>query len=112
MAKLTKHPPGYPVVFKNPTTGKAARGSIVDEVWALDPEEFDDVAIAHDGWREGAPVAQLIEWANGDKSVRITYYLRPHGGGADAWYFGGQFAATMDIDAYRSLLNKLKQRNW
>jgi hypothetical protein len=61
MAKLTRHPPGYPVVFTNPTTGEPVQGQILEEVWALEPEEFPPVALSNDGWREAAFVAQLIE---------------------------------------------------
>jgi hypothetical protein len=112
MAKLTKHPPGYPVVFTNPTTGEPVQGQIVDEVWATEPDEFGPVASANDGWREGAFVAQLIEWPDGYRSVRITYYLRPDGTGPDTWYFGGQYSASMGLDEYHSLIGKLQQKHW
>lgn len=110
MAKLFRHPPGWPVTFTNPTTGEPCQGHIVDEVWAREPDEFLDYAPANDGWREGAFVAQLIEWEDKYRSVRFTYYLRPEGGDSKSWYFGGQYAPSMSLDDYRSLLAKLNGR--
>lgn len=112
MAKPTRHSPGHPVVFTNPTTHEPIQGRIVEEVWATEPEDFPPIAPPNDGWREGAFVAQLIEWPGSYQSVRITYYLRPEGGGPDTWHFGGQFAASMSLDEYRSLLGKLQQKRW
>lgn len=112
MTKLTRHPAGHPVVFTNPTTHQPFQGQILDEVWAREPEEFPPVAPASHGWREGAFVAQLIKWSTGEQSVRITYYLRPEGGGPDTWYFGGQYAPSIELDEFRSFLEKLLQKGW
>ncbi len=112
MAMLCRHQRGYPVVFTNPTTGEPTTGQILDEVWAKEPEGFPETAPENNGWREGAFVAQLIEWPDGDRSVRITYYLRPEGGGPNTWYFGGQYAPSMSLDYYQSLLKKLHEKNW
>ena len=55
MAKLTRHPPGHPVTFTNPTTGDPIQGRIVDEVWAVEPDDFGPLAPdTNDGWREAA----------------------------------------------------------
>jgi len=113
MGSLRRHPPGYEVVFKNPTTKEPYVGTIVDEVWATEPEEFGETALTDNGgWREGAFVAQLIEWPNGHRSVRFTYYLRPEGSGSDSWYFGGQYAASMGVKDYRQLMEKLGHVSW
>jgi len=113
MAKLTRHPPGHPVTFTNPTTGDPIQGRIVDEVWAVEPDDFGPLAPdTNDGWREAAFVAQLIEWPEAYRSVRFTYYLRPQGGGSGSWYFGGQYAASMSLEEYRSRLGKLQQKRW
>lgn len=110
---LRKHPVGYPVTFKNPTTKEPFVGLILDEVWAKEPGDFAPTAPTENaGWREGAHVAQLIEWPNGNRSVRITYYLRPEGGDSDSWYFAGQYSSSMPIEDFRSLFDKLEQKDW
>lgn len=112
MARLRRHAEGHPVKFRKPGGGQQAAGQILDEVWAREPEEFAERAPANDGWREAAFVAQLIDWGGGYRSVRVTYYLRPEGGGPDGWYFGGQYAASMSMEEYRSLLNRLNAKAW
>jgi hypothetical protein len=81
-------------------------------VWAREPEEFGQFAPLNDGWREAAFVAQMIDWGGGYRSVRFTYYLRPEGGGPESWYFGGQYAPSMSLDEYRTLLLKLGAAAW
>jgi hypothetical protein len=61
MGKLTKHSFGYPVTYTNPTTGERVTGKIIDEAWAIEPEDFGPIAEPNNGWREGAFVAQLLE---------------------------------------------------
>ena len=112
MAKLSRHPAGYQVVFTNPTTGAPEYGQILDEVWAKEPDQFGPTALPDAGWREGAFVAQLIKWKHGHQSVRITYYLRPEGGGPDTWYFGGQYSPSMDLNEFRELFGKLRSKDW
>jgi hypothetical protein len=112
MAKLLRHDPGHPVVFTNPETGQPEYGEILDEVWAREPEEFEGEAPSDGGWRQAAFVAQLIKWQNGYRSVRITYYLRPEGGGPGTWYFGGQYSPSMSLDEFRSLMTKLQTKGW
>lgn len=112
MAKLQRHAVGHPVTFSNPTTGARETGRILDEVWAKEPHEFSANSPDYDGWREGAFVAQLIEWPGGYRSIRITYYLRPKGGDETSWYFGGQYAPSMSLDEFRDLFRKLSAKNW
>ena len=111
MARLKRHPPGHQVTFKNPTTKEKTYGKIVDEVWAKEPEEFDEEAPDNGGWREGAFVAQLFEWPY-HRSVRITYYIRPEREGPDSWRFGGQYSSSMSLEEYRSLFRKLQKKKW
>ena len=112
MGKLERHPKGYHVTFKNPATGKLVRGQILDEVWAREPENFADTAPSNDGWREGAHVAQFIDWGQGYRSVWIAYYLRPESGGPDTGYFGGQYSSLMSLKDFRALRRKLCKKGW
>lgn len=112
MAQLRKHSAGHPVTFKNPSTRQPVIGHILDEVWADDPESFGLVAPASDGWRQAAFVAQLVRWPGNRDRVRFTYYLRPEGGGPNSWYFGGQYAPSMSIAQYRTLIKSLNDRHW
>ena len=106
MAELTSHI-GNRVTFTNPTRREPEYGLIQDEIWAREPNEFADIAPPDNGWREGAFVVQLIRLNDGYRSIRFTYYLRPEGGGRNTWYFGGQYAPSMGLDDYRSLLGKI-----
>lgn len=112
MSKLEKHRAGWQVKFTNPSTKQVDTGKIVEEVWAREPEDFEETAPANDGWRQAAFVAQLIEWGGGYRSVRITYYLRPERGRPDSWYFGGQYSPSMSVEDFHGLLKKLNERNW
>ena len=112
MAKLIKHPAGWRVTFRHPDTKELVVGEIVDEVWAVDPEEFEEHAPENSGWRQAAFVAQLVEWPESGRRVRITYYVRPEGGGPHTWRFGGQYAASMSVEEFRSLVGKLAPKNW
>lgn len=110
MGKLGR--PGRTVTFRHPDTGEKVVGKIIDEAWAIEPDEFEEYAPENYGWRQGAFVAQLVEWPEAGPRVRITYYLRPEGGGAETWYFGGQYSASMSLDEFRSLMRKLAAKNW
>ena len=114
MGKLFKHnPPNDQVTFTNPTSSEPVQGRILEEVWAIEPECFGAEAPHSDGWREPAFVVQLIEWQPDNfRSVRFTYYLRPEGGGPHSWYFGGQYAPSMGLEEYVSLMDKLKNKDW
>lgn len=114
MAKLFRHPVGHQVALRNPTTGKESVGRILDEVWLQEPEEFTPIAPKNDGWREGAPVVQLIEFPseNNRRYVRFTYYVRQEGQDAESWRFGGQHALFLPVEDYRMLLTKLQVKAW
>src|SRR3954462_1685998 len=76
---------GRPVEFKPPiSVGEmpTRKGTIKDEIWSKvypDPE-----------WGHYIYTSQLIEWENGERSVRLTYYYLP--AGASRWLFGGQYS--------------------
>ena len=115
MGKLIRHPVGHKVTFRKPGTGEIVIGKILDEVWLREPEEFLPVAPPSNGWREGAPVIQLIEWPpseGGVKEVRFTYYVREEGQDADSWHFGGQYALSLNVEDYRTIMEKLQAKAW
>ena len=100
-------------MFTN-TTGTLVSGRVLDEVWAREPEDFSEIACPNGGRPEGAFVAQLIEWVSPwppdvHRSVRITHWLRPEGGGPDTWYVGGVYPGSMSLDRYRALVDKLRE---
>jgi hypothetical protein len=98
------------VTFRNPTTGEPESGRVLDQIWAKDREEFCETAPESGGWREVAHTAQLIEWPDGNKSVRITYWARKSGGGPSDWYFAGQFASSIDLPDFHRFLARLCKR--
>ena len=112
MAELRRHPKGHPVRFKNPTTGEYTEGCcVLEEVWATAPESFKRSAGKNAGWRQPAFLAQLIDWY-GTRRVRVTYYVRPEGGGRNSWKFAGQYSPLMSLKEFRSLLKGLKNKRW
>ena len=112
MGRLQKHPPGHPTGFKNPTTGAKELGEIVDEVWLREPDDFDQVAPDNSGWREAAFLAQRLKYPDGYRAVRITYYVRSTGQGADDWRFAGQYAPTMPEQDFKLFFNKIAAAGW
>jgi len=98
------------VTFRNPTTGAFETGRVLDQIWATDPEEFSEIAPESGGWREVAHTAQLIEWPEGNKSVRITYWARQSGAGSNSWYFAGQYASSIDLPDFHKFLARLCER--
>jgi hypothetical protein len=98
--------------FTNPETGEKIEGKILDQVWATEPADFEPRAPENAGWRQGAFVAQLIEWPGTERRVRFTYWLRKEGSGPNEWHFGGQYSASMGLEEFHALLGKLQARNW
>lgn len=113
MGQLRKHEKGHLVGFTNPTTRRHAFGSLVDEVWAVNPDDpsFQETAPDNEGWRQGAFLAQLVDW-DGEKRVRFTYYVRRAGSGPNDWHYGGQYAASMSVDECRRLVEQIQERGW
>jgi hypothetical protein len=108
MAKLRKRDTA---IFTNPETGEKMECSIEDQVWPVEPGSFPRYARKGYGWKQPAFVAQLLNW-DGEKRVRITYWVRDAGGGPNDWRFGGQFSPMMTLREYRALMKKLNQKNW
>ncbi len=98
------------------TGGKAsdAYGTITDEVWA-DPElcaseaHMPDCAKGDGCWGDYACFAQLIDWDNGEREIRLGYYYRPHAEGR-GWRYGSQMTLTMSPGETKTLLSEVLSR--
>jgi len=109
MAQLRGHDT---ITFTNPTTREKVQARILQEVWAVEPEDFADIAPPSNGWRECAFVAQLAEWPGGERRIRVTYWGRSEGEGPNSWRFLGQYSPSMSLEEFRSLLRKLNSAAW
>ena len=108
MAKLQKRDTA---TFTNPKTKEKLECSVSDQVWPVEPRSFPKYAPQGYGWKQPAFVAQLIKW-DGEKRVRITYWVRNEKEGSDKWRFGGQFSPLMTLREYRAMMKKLNRKNW
>ena len=64
------------------------------------------------GERDYYKVAQLLEWRNGTWSVRLGYYLKPHGASDEKWTWGSQTTSVISVEYIDDLietLNSLKK---
>ena len=113
--RLFRHSSGYPVRFKNPQFGHRVQGTIIDEIWTIDPETFTDPSPQNEeGWLETTFVAQLIEWGTKESTnqrVRIAYYTRRPGGGPKDWVFA-QYCPSLGLDELEDLLRKIEKAGW
>jgi len=97
---------GKKVLFKAPVgAGENApvrKGKIIDEIWSdiyLDKE-----------WGYYIYTSQLIQWDNGRKSIRVTYYYCPNG--KEQWIFGGQYSIEDKPEIINKLLSDTLNKNW
>lgn len=96
---------GNKVVFAPPVAVgdvPKRRGKIVDEVWT---EVFPDKE-----WGWYVYTSQLIEWAHGSRTIRMTYYYQPEGG--KRWYFGGQYSLEDTPDVIHGLIRDTLAMKW
>ena len=97
---------GNLVVFSPPVSvGEAPirKGYIKDEVWS-DPYLDAD-------WGYYIYTSQLIEWENGGRSIRITYYYQPIN--SDRWFFGGQYSIEDTPEIIERILKAtLQKKEW
>jgi hypothetical protein len=107
--KMKPAPPGSKigrdVIFSPPVAiGEAPKrkGKIVDEVWT---EVFPDKE-----WGWYVYTSQLIEWADGTKSIRMTYYYQPEGG--KKWLFGGQYSLEDTPSVIHGLIRDTLAKGW
>jgi len=93
--------------------GKAASGTIIDEVWA-DPEinkKPSRPGRDSNDWGDYSFCSQLIKWDDGWYSIRLAYYRRRCG--EDRWRFASQMTVSSEWDTIKALLEKtLAKENW
>lgn len=96
--ELPESKKGKTVHFTSPNAvdGTPREGVIIDEVW------HGPIHDAEWGWY--AYTAQIIQWANGEKSARLTYYYQPEG--SKKWIFGGQYSIEESLPEMINFLSK------
>lgn len=52
-------------------------------------------------------VAELLEWQDGAWSIRLGYYLKPHGAKDNEWQWGSQTTSIIDIESIDNLIKAL-----
>ena len=111
MAQLRRRIGRY-VYFTSPVDGTKSRAETLDEVWVPEPETFGEQA-PMSGWGEYALTGQLLQWEeDGSRTVRLTYWRRPPGGGENDWRFGGQTTVHAELHTMKELLEKVLNTRW
>jgi len=96
--------------------GKAAFGTIIDEVWA-DPEI--NMAPPHtqpcdkgaECWGDYSFSSQLIEWDDGWHSIRLGYHRRRCG--ENCWEYAAQTTVNAECETIKALLQRtLAMTTW
>jgi hypothetical protein len=111
---------GSPVQFGAPKDvvqkgGKPVSGTIIDEVWA-DPDvngvkPHTNCQMGPECWGDYSFCAQLIEWDNGDHSIRLAYYRRRCG--EDYWEYASQMTVNSDWATMKNLMERtLAKTTW
>ncbi len=81
-------------------------GKIIDEVWA-DEGQRDPPKHEHSDpncWGDYAFCAQLVEWIDDDRTIRLAYYRLPCGG--SRW----RFASQTSIETHPEIIGALFKR--
>ena len=93
--------------------GKAGHGVVVDEIWA-DPSLNRSPPRKPTGpndWGDYSFCAQLIQWEDGEFSIRLAYYRRRTG--EDFWEYASQTTVNSDWRTIKSLLTRaLSKDGW
>ena len=93
--------------------GHGYSGTIIDEVWA-DPNlntKPPKRRESPEDWGDYSFCAQLIQWDNGEHSIRLAYYRRS--AGQNRWRFGAQFTVDTGWRTIKALLRgTLAKENW
>jgi len=96
---------GKPVVFSPPdAVGEADKryGTVIDEVWTE--------VIPDKEWGWYIYTSQLIEWTDGTRSIRLTYYYQAEG--AKSWRFGGQYSLEDKPSVILNLIRNTLAKKW
>jgi hypothetical protein len=81
---------------------KKVRGVVEDAISHL--EIYDD--------RDFLDLIQYIRWDNDTHhSIRICYYVRPHGSGEEDWIFANR-PLSITTDEFEKLLKKARRKKW
>ena len=91
-------------------TASPVQGTVKDEVWhdeALLKSPPRPASSAGD-WGDYAYFSQLIEWDNGEKSIRLGYYYRAPE--KTQWRFGSQWTIEDSPATIGALIEKTLQR--
>ena len=87
-------------------------GEIIDEVWVDSELNSSPPSPTIPGdWGDYSFCAQLIEWATGERKIRLAYYRRRCG--EDHWEFASQMTVCAEPETIRQLCQKtLRKRSW
>lgn len=107
---------GTSVTFSPPETlkdkgGKHYCGKVIDEVWADEEVNSSEPRKprSEDDWGDYSFCAQLIEFQDGERMIRLAYYRRPPG--EDYWRFASQTTITTDRINIKKLFEKTLLKN-
>jgi hypothetical protein len=90
----------------------ASFGKIIDEVWE-DPEVNVSPRRRRTkgDWGDYSFCAQLIEWATGERQIRLAYYRRR--AGEDHWEFASQMTVCSEPERIKRLCEAtFSKRSW
>ena len=88
-----------PFYFTTPEKKKVEGGTV-------HREELIEYSVGEE--RDYYKVIQLLEWRDDGWSVRLGYYLRPHGGSDEEWTWGSQTTSVIDVESIDKLLQTLR----
>ena len=83
--------------------GTSSSGRIIDEAWVDEALNSSPPrqGSAKDNWGDYSFCAQLIEWAHGERGIRLAYYRRRIG--EDHWELASQTTVCSDPETIRRL---------
>jgi hypothetical protein len=95
--------------------GEGISGKVIGEVWAT--PEINFAPIHHNPcengehcWGNYSHCSQLIEWADGSRSIRFTYFRRRC---RDSWWEpGGQHTFSESPEALKFIMEETLKQNW
>lgn len=94
--------------------GKESRGTITDEVWAdenINGSEPHPHPCDSGCWGDYSFCSQLIQWEDGEPTIRLAYYRRRCG--EDYWEYASQTTVNGDQKTIKALLERtLAKTEW